>query len=101
MSQILDNDDAEISKQSTNKPGMIYISRIPPGMTPSKVRAIMAQHGELGRIYLAPTGVYKNHTITIPLINPFSLIKSKESTLQRRLDRVQEAQSSEESRRAA
>ncbi|TIB80952.1 glycoside hydrolase family 16 protein [Wallemia mellicola] len=24
------------------------------GMTPSKVRAIMAQHGELGRIYLAP-----------------------------------------------
>lgn len=55
--------DLEISKEghdtpenTKNKTGMIYISRIPPGMTPSKVRAIMAQHGELGRIYLAPAG---------------------------------------------
>lgn len=41
-----------VDKQA--KPGIIYISRIPPGMTPSKVRAIMAQHGEIGRIFLAP-----------------------------------------------
>ncbi|KAL4067222.1 hypothetical protein V8B97DRAFT_2025078 [Scleroderma yunnanense] len=32
--------------------GVIYISRIPPGMRPEKVRHLMSQHGEIGRVYL-------------------------------------------------
>ncbi|KAI0035643.1 hypothetical protein K488DRAFT_42872 [Vararia minispora EC-137] len=35
-----------------NKAGVIYISRIPPGMRPTKVRHIMSQYGEVGRVYL-------------------------------------------------
>ncbi|KIJ70386.1 hypothetical protein HYDPIDRAFT_122137 [Hydnomerulius pinastri MD-312] len=32
--------------------GVVYISRIPPGMRPAKVRHLMSQHGEVGRVYL-------------------------------------------------
>lgn len=55
-SERVETGSIEGTDKTKNKPGMVYISRIPPGMTPSKVRAIMAQHGELGRIYLAPAG---------------------------------------------
>ena len=39
-----------------NKPdaptaGIVYISRLPPGMTPQKVRHLMARWGEVGRVY--------------------------------------------------
>ena len=40
------------SKQQ--KRGIVYVSRIPPGMTPAKVRHIFSQFGEVGRIYLQP-----------------------------------------------
>ncbi|KAH7930062.1 hypothetical protein BV22DRAFT_1001393 [Leucogyrophana mollusca] len=32
--------------------GVIYISRIPPGMRPTKVRHLMSAYGEVGRVYL-------------------------------------------------
>jgi len=32
--------------------GVIYISRIPPGMQPTKVRHLLSQYGEVGRVYL-------------------------------------------------
>ncbi|KAH0839583.1 hypothetical protein J3R83DRAFT_499 [Lanmaoa asiatica] len=32
--------------------GVMYISRIPPGMQPAKVRHLLSQHGEVGRVYL-------------------------------------------------
>ncbi len=38
------------------KTGVIYISRIPPGMRPTKVRHIMSGYGEVGRVYLQPEG---------------------------------------------
>jgi ESF2/ABP1 family protein len=31
--------------------GVVYISRLPPGMTPHKVRHLMARWGEVGRVY--------------------------------------------------
>jgi len=37
--------------------GVIYISRIPPGMQPTKVRHLMSQYGEVGRVYLQKEGV--------------------------------------------
>jgi ESF2/ABP1 family protein len=38
------------------KTGVVYISRIPPGMRPTKVRHLMGQHGEIGRVYLQQEG---------------------------------------------
>jgi ESF2/ABP1 family protein len=38
------------------KAGVIYISRIPPGMQPTKVRHLMSQYGEVGRVYLQKEG---------------------------------------------
>ncbi|KAJ7895980.1 hypothetical protein B0H14DRAFT_2333515 [Mycena olivaceomarginata] len=35
-----------------NRAGVIYISRIPPGMRPTKVRHLMSMHGDVGRVYL-------------------------------------------------
>jgi ESF2/ABP1 family protein len=37
--------------------GVIYISRIPPGMQPTKVRHLMSQYGEVGRVYLQKEGM--------------------------------------------
>ncbi|KAH0586926.1 Pre-rRNA-processing protein ESF2 [Termitomyces sp. J132] len=39
-------------KRIQDRAGVIYISRIPPGMRPSKVRHLMSLHGEVGRVYL-------------------------------------------------
>jgi ESF2/ABP1 family protein len=41
--------------------GVIYISRIPPGMRPAKVRHLMSAHGEVGRVYLQQEGVSALH----------------------------------------
>lgn len=38
--------------------GIIYVSRIPPGMRPQKLRHIMSGYGEVGRIYMAFEGKY-------------------------------------------
>ena len=32
-------------------PGIIYISRLPPGMTPQKVKHLMSSYGDIGRVY--------------------------------------------------
>ncbi|KAI0824653.1 hypothetical protein BC628DRAFT_1410782 [Trametes gibbosa] len=39
-------------KAAQDKAGVIYISRIPPGMRPAKVRHLMSAYGEVGRVYL-------------------------------------------------
>ncbi|XP_065839862.1 uncharacterized protein [Oscarella lobularis] len=35
-------------------PGLVYISRIPPGMKPEKVKHLMSQFGVVGRVFLQP-----------------------------------------------
>lgn len=37
--------------------GIVYISRIPPGLTPSSLRDIMQQFGQVTRIYCTPHGM--------------------------------------------
>ncbi|XAR60287.1 hypothetical protein NMG60_11033593 [Bertholletia excelsa] len=37
-----------------DKRGVCYLSRIPPRMDPLKLRQILSQYGEIGRIYLTP-----------------------------------------------
>jgi ESF2/ABP1 family protein len=39
-----------------NRAGVIYISRIPPGMRPTKVRHLMSSYGDIGRVYLQQEG---------------------------------------------
>lgn len=40
------------------KAGVLYISRIPPGMRPTKVRHLMSGYGEVGRVYLQQEGAF-------------------------------------------
>ena len=44
-------------KAAQDRAGIIYISRIPPGMQPAKVRHLMSAYGEVGRVYLQREGV--------------------------------------------
>lgn len=46
-------------KAAQDRAGVVYISRIPPGMRPTKVRHIMSGYGEVGRVYLQPEGEYE------------------------------------------
>ncbi|KAF5322796.1 hypothetical protein D9619_001177 [Psilocybe cf. subviscida] len=39
-------------KAAQDRAGVIYISRIPPGMRPTKVRHLMSAFGAVGRVYL-------------------------------------------------
>lgn len=36
--------------------GIVYLSRIPPGMRPTKVRHLMSAYGEVGRVFLQQEG---------------------------------------------
>lgn len=46
--------DGSIKKKKKKTPGIVYISRIPPGMTPHKVRHLMEHWGEVGRVFAQP-----------------------------------------------
>jgi ESF2/ABP1 family protein len=56
-------DDNELSqaaveeyKAAQERAGVLYISRIPPGMSPNKVRHLLSAYGEIGRVYLQQEG---------------------------------------------
>jgi hypothetical protein len=55
--------------------GVVYISRIPPGMRPTKVRHLMSQHGNIGRVYLQQEGVY-NQLLIDPSMHHFFYVSS-------------------------
>lgn len=38
------------------KRGVCYLSRVPPHMDPLKLRQILSQYAEIGRIFLTPEG---------------------------------------------
>ena len=54
------DEDVAVNKSEKNKssvrPGIIYLSRIPPYMKPLKVRQIFSKYGEVGRVFLQPEG---------------------------------------------
>ena len=52
-------------KRKTLIPGIVYISRLPPGMTPQKVKYLMAQWGDVGKIYAQK----KDGTPLSPVLN--------------------------------
>ena len=45
-------------KAAQHQAGIIYISRIPPGMRPTKVRHLMSAFGAVGRVYLQQEGEF-------------------------------------------
>ena len=49
-------------QEAQNRAGVIYISRIPPGMRPTKIRHLMSAYGDIGRVYLQQEGML--YTIT-------------------------------------
>ena len=55
------DDEAEtLTKSKIGKgpktPGVVYLSRIPPFMKPIKVRQLLSEYGEVGRVFLQPEG---------------------------------------------
>ncbi|KZV75098.1 hypothetical protein PENSPDRAFT_647376 [Peniophora sp. CONT] len=67
--QPLSREALAASQAAAARTGVVYISRIPPGMQPPKVKFIMQQYGEIGRVYLQredPKRAYlrKKHTST-------------------------------------
>merc|ERR1712093_60913 len=48
----LDIEALKNHNSKVDRTGIIYLSRIPPGMGPSKVKHILSNYGEVGRIYL-------------------------------------------------
>ena len=51
-------------KAAQEKTGVVYISRIPPGMRPTKVRHLMSAYGEVGRVYLQQEGASYSPSVT-------------------------------------
>lgn len=52
-------DDEELEEEeeqpkSKKKPGIVYLSSIPPGMNPQLVREFLGVHGEIGKSFLQP-----------------------------------------------
>jgi hypothetical protein len=50
----------EKANAQAEKRGLVYLSRVPPFMKPSKLRHLLSQHGEVLRIYLAAEGAAKS-----------------------------------------
>lgn len=38
-------------KKKAQTPGIVFISRVPPGMTPQKIRHLMGRWGDIGKVY--------------------------------------------------
>ncbi|KAG8854869.1 RNA-binding ATPase activator esf2 [Tulasnella sp. 330] len=52
----------EAFEATQKRAGVVYISRIPPNMRPQKIRQIMSQYGEVGRIYCTPEDAKRAYT---------------------------------------
>ena len=49
-------DTTDTNKLTEVKPGIVYLSRIPPSMNPLKVKNLLSQFGEVDRLFLQPEG---------------------------------------------
>ena len=65
-------------KADQDKAGVIYISRIPPGMRPTKVRHLMSAYGEVGRVYLQQEGALPAMLVTQPYTLIFNVQMRRE-----------------------
>ncbi len=49
---------ASMSGKNKPTPGLIYLSRIPPGMGPAQVKHLLGAYGEVGRVFLKRAGTF-------------------------------------------
>lgn len=54
INRVLTKKNLVASEAAVKKSGVVYISRIPPGMKPSALRSLLSRYGALNRIFLAP-----------------------------------------------
>ncbi|KAG5932340.1 hypothetical protein E4U53_001379 [Claviceps sorghi] len=54
LNQPLAKKNLVTSEEAIKKSGVVYISRIPPGMKPSALRSLLSPYGKLNRVFLAP-----------------------------------------------
>jgi ESF2/ABP1 family protein len=52
--KVLSEQRLKLIKEQHAKRGIVYMSRIPPHMKPGKLRQLLSQYGEIGRIYCTP-----------------------------------------------
>eukprot|EP00002_Diphylleia_rotans_P029206 TRINITY_DN5936_c0_g1_i1.p1 TRINITY_DN5936_c0_g1~~TRINITY_DN5936_c0_g1_i1.p1 ORF type:complete len:333 (-),score=118.43 TRINITY_DN5936_c0_g1_i1:161-1159(-) len=52
--EILSKKKLDKYRKEESRKGIVYLSKIPPYMKPEKLRHLMSQFGQIGRIYLAP-----------------------------------------------
>ncbi|TPX31875.1 hypothetical protein SmJEL517_g04928 [Synchytrium microbalum] len=50
--KVIDNKSVKLLKKANDLTGVVYFSRIPPFMTPAKLKSLIIPHGALGRIFL-------------------------------------------------
>ncbi|KIY52621.1 hypothetical protein FISHEDRAFT_28970, partial [Fistulina hepatica ATCC 64428] len=77
--------------------GVVYISRIPPGMRPAKVRHLMSAYGTVGRVYLQqedPRRAYlrRKHTSTKKAHYTEGWVEFADKTVARRVAALLNAQ---------
>jgi len=48
---------ASMSGKNKATPGLIYLSRIPPGMGPAQVKHLLGAYGEVGKVFLKRAGM--------------------------------------------
>ena len=65
-----------------NRAGVVYISRIPPGMRPTKVRHLMSAYGDIGRVYLQQEGML--HLLLLLFNGTDHFIDAKRAYLRRK-----------------
>jgi hypothetical protein len=51
--KVIDLNEIKKFGQKVDRTGLVYVSRIPPGMGPSKLKHLLSKWGAIGRIYLA------------------------------------------------
>lgn len=54
ISKMLSKEKLQRLKAKHEQRGIIYVSRIPPHMKPAKLRQLLSQYGEIGRVYCTP-----------------------------------------------
>lgn len=63
---LLSEKDLQRFKAEKDRTGVVYISRIPPAMTPSNLRQHLTPFGTIGRVYLAPDDRKAAHAKKLP-----------------------------------
>lgn len=53
-SKVLSKEKLQRLKEKHQRRGIVYVSRIPPHMKPAKLRQLLSQYGEVGRVYCTP-----------------------------------------------